>query len=145
VLRRVACYYHTSAIIIAISPYPNTESASSPLRKSNVLPFFHLDKLHRSPQLVLIRITQFLEQRRRRLRARRLPILHPVHAEVVLHDIGHGLRIGRRARPAAPDSVVHLGQLVGHAVGDVGAGGGAGVGAEDDASGEGYCHAAGGC
>lgn len=97
-----------------------------------------------SPQLILIRITQLLEQRRRRLRARRLPVLDAVHAEMVLHDIGHGLRVGRRAGPAAPDGVVHLRQLVGHAVGDVGACGGAGVGAEDDARGKGYCHASGG-
>lgn len=81
------------------------------------------------PQLVLIIIAQLLKQRRRRLRRRRLLIGYAVHAEMVVHDISDGLRVGGGAGPAAPDRVVHLCQFVGDAVGDVGACGGAGVGA----------------
>ncbi len=55
---------------------------------------------------------------------------------MVVDDVGDGLRVRGGAGPAAPDCVVHLGQLVRDAVGDVGACSGAGVGAEDDAGGE---------
>ena len=48
---------------------------------------------------------------------------------MVIHYISDGLRVSRGAGPAAPDCVVDLGQFVGDAVGDVGACGGAGVGA----------------
>ena len=88
------------------------------------------------PQLVLIIVTQLLEQRRRRLHARRLIVCDPVHAQMVLHDVGDGLSVGGGARAAAPDCVVDLGQFVRDAVGDVGAGGGARVGAKDDTVGE---------
>lgn len=50
-------------------------------------------------------------------------------AELVLDDVGDGLSICGGARAAAPDGVVDAGQLVGHSVGDVCAGGGSGVGA----------------
>ena len=86
--------------------------------------------------MIFVIITQLLEQRGRRLHARRLVVRDPVHAQVVLHDVGDGLGVGGGARAAAPDGVVDLGEFVGDAVGDVGAGGGAGVGAEDDAVGE---------
>lgn len=91
------------------APIQTGEPLSTPIPEAPFPPIFHQDSPHHSPQLVLIRITQLLEQRRRRLRARRLPVLHAVHAEVVLHDVGHGLRVGRRAGPAAPDGVVDLG------------------------------------
>ncbi len=55
---------------------------------------------------------------------------------MVLHDVCDGLGVGGGARPTAPDGVVDLGEFVCDAVGDVGACGGAGVGAEDDAVGE---------
>lgn len=84
---------------------------------------------HTRTQLVLVIVAQLLKQRRRRLRRRLLLVGGPVHAQVVVDDVGDGLRVGGRAGPAAPDRVVHLGQFVGDAVGDVGAGRGAGVGA----------------
>lgn len=62
---------------------------------------------------------------------------------MVVDDVRDGLRVGGRARPAAPDRVVHLSQFVGDAVGDVGSGRGAGVGAQDDALGECDGHAGG--
>ena len=48
---------------------------------------------------------------------------------MVVNDVGNGLRIRGGARPAAPDGVVDPGQFVSDAVGNVGAGGGTGVGA----------------
>jgi hypothetical protein len=84
-------------------------------------------------EVVLVGVAQVLEDRRRHLRRRRPVVLHLVHAEVVLDNVGHGLRVGRRPGPAAPDGVVHLRQLVRDAVGNVRAGGRARVGAEDDA------------
>ncbi len=93
------------------------------------------------PQLVLVIIAQLLEQRRGRLRRRLLLVGDPVHAEMVVDDVGDGLSVGSGAGPAAPDCVVHLGQLVRDAVGDVGACGGAGVGAENYAGREGDGHA----
>lgn len=50
-------------------------------------------------------------------------------AQLVLDDVGDGLCVSGGARAAAPDGVGDAGQLVGHAVGNVGAGGGARVGA----------------
>jgi len=58
-----------------------------------------------------------------------------------VHDVGHGLRVGGRPGPAAPDGVVHLGQFVRDAVCDVAACCRAAVGAQDDAVGEGDGHA----
>lgn len=51
-----------------------------------------------------------------------------VQSQLVLHHVGDGLCIGGGAGAAAPDGVVYLGQLVGYAVGDVGACGCTGVG-----------------
>lgn len=62
---------------------------------------------------------------------------------MTVHDVSDGLCVGGRARSAAPDCVVHLGQFVGDAVCDVGAGSCAGVGAEDDTFGECDGHAGG--
>ena len=73
------------------------------------------------PQLILIIVAQLLKQRRGRLRRRLLLIRDPVHAQMIIHNVGDGLRVGRGTGPAAPDCVVDLGQLVGDAVGDVGA------------------------
>ena len=58
-------------------------------------------------------------------------------AQIMLDIIGQRLGIGGTSRSAAPDVIVELGNLVGNAVGHVRAGGNAGVGTEDDASGEG--------
>ena len=92
------------------------------------------------PQLILIAITQLLKQRRRSLRTRSLPILHPVHPQMVADDIRHSLCIGCGAGPTAPNGVVYLRELVGYTVRDIGAGCGSGVCAEDDAVGESYGH-----
>ena len=62
---------------------------------------------------------------------------------MVVHDVSNGLRVGSRAGPAAPDRIVHLGQFVGDAVGDVRASRSAGVGAENDTFGECDGHAGG--
>ena len=48
---------------------------------------------------------------------------------MIVDNVSDRLRVGGRAGPAAPDCVVHLGQLVRDTVGDVGAGRGTGVGA----------------
>ena len=49
-----------------------------------------------------------------------------------MYDICHGLSVGRGPRPAAPDLVVHLRQLVRHAVGNVSPGRRARISAEND-------------
>ena len=66
--------------------------------------------------------------------------LHGQLAQIMLDVVGQRLGIGGTARPAAPDAIVELGDLVGDAVGHVRAGGDAGVGTEDDAAGEGDGH-----
>ena len=43
----------------------------------------------------------------------------PVEIEVVVDDVGHGLRIGGRPRPTAVDVVGDLRQFVRHTVRDV--------------------------
>ena len=100
------------------------------------------------PQPVFIIITQLLEQGRRRLgsgSAFALPmvsrILHAVQTEVVGDNVGDCLGVGSRTGPTAPDRIVDLGQLIGYTVGNVGACGGTGVCAEDDAVVEADCHA----
>ena len=45
--------------------------------------------------------------------------LSPVKVEVVVDDVGDGLRVGGRPRAAAVDAVRHLRQLVRHAIRDV--------------------------
>lgn len=56
------------------------------------------------------------------------------------HVIRQGLRVGRTTRATTPDVIVELGDFIARSVGDVGAGGDAGVGAEDYAAGEGDGH-----
>ena len=63
---------------------------------------------------------------------------------MVLHNVGDGLGVGGGTGAAAPDGIVDLGEFVCDTVGYVGAGGSAGVGAEDDAVGEIDGHAGGG-
>lgn len=46
-------------------------------------------------------------------------VAKPVQIEVVFDNVRDGLRVGRRARAAAVDFVVHGVQLVGDAVGNV--------------------------
>lgn len=81
-----------------------------------------------SPQRILVRIAQLLEDGRRRLGAGRLAVHHVEETQLVLDNVGDGLCVGGGAGTAAPDGVGDAGQFVGHAVGDVGAGGGARVG-----------------
>lgn len=95
---------------------------------------------HPRAQRILIRITQLLEHGGGGLGRGWLVVGDAVHAEIVLDDVCDGLRVGGRAGAAAPDCVVDLCELVGDAVGDVGACCGAGVGAEDDALVESYGH-----
>ena len=45
-----------------------------------------------------------------------------VQLQIVVHNVGDGLRIGGRAGAAAEDAVVDVGELVGDAVRDVRAG-----------------------
>lgn len=52
----------------------------------------------------------------------------------------HYLCVGGGSRSAAVDSLVHLGKLVSDSVDDVGAGGGARIGADDDSAVELDCH-----
>eukprot|EP00956_Cyclotella_meneghiniana_P006078 scaffold7921_cov68-Cyclotella_meneghiniana.AAC.7 len=66
--------------------------------------------------------------------------LHGQLSQVMPDVIRQCLGVGRTARSAAPNVIVQLGDLVGGAVGDVGAGADARVGAEDDAVGEGDGH-----
>eukprot|EP00985_Skeletonema_marinoi_P002880 scaffold1177_cov100-Skeletonema_marinoi.AAC.2 len=61
------------------------------------------------------------------------------------HIIRKRLRIRRRSRAAAPNMIVELGNFITGAVGDVCAGGDAGVGGEDDALVELDCHDGGAC
>ena len=97
----IACDNHTRTVIQfpQISPFSLTQSYPNSPEKEKVHP----------PQLVLIIIAQLLKERRRRLRRRLLLIRDAVHAEMVVDDVGDGLRVGGRAGPAAPDCVVHLG------------------------------------
>jgi len=85
------------------------------------------------PQSILIVVAQFLEQRSCGLRRRRLIMHDSIHPQVIVHNISNSLCIGRGTRAAAPDGVVDLCQFVCYTVCDVGAGGGTGVGAENDA------------
>eukprot|EP00964_Phaeocystis_antarctica_P126711 scaffold90374_cov60-Phaeocystis_antarctica.AAC.3 len=83
-------------------------------------------------QRVLVVVAQLVEDVGSRLDLGRLSVLHPVLVQVVRHVVRHGLRVRRRSRPANVDPLVHPGDLVGHAVGDVDAciakGHGVGVG-----------------
>lgn len=73
-----------------------------------------------SRQAVLVGVANLLEYRRRSLRHGGLAALHGKEAQLVLHNVCHGLRVGGRARPAAPDGVVDPRQLVRHAIRNVG-------------------------
>ena len=88
-------------------------------------------------QIVLVLIAQPSHQMRRHLDGRHPTRLDGQLAQIMLDVVGQRLGIGGTARPAAPDAIVELGDLVGDAVGHVRAGGDAGVGTEDDAAGEG--------
>lgn len=72
--------------------------------------------------MVLVVIAQLLKQRCGRLGGRWLVVGDGVHTEMIMHDIRHGLGVGRGAGAAAPDGVVHLGQFIRHPVGNVAAG-----------------------
>lgn len=61
---------------------------------------------------------------------------------MVMYDIRNGLGVRCGAGSAAPYRVVHLCEFIGDTVGDVGTGGGAGVGAEYDSVGKVDSHAA---
>lgn len=82
-----------------------------------------------SPQPVLVRIADLLEDSRGGLGGRRLAVSHGEHAKLVLHNIRYSLCVGSGAGSAAPDRVVHLGQLVCNSVRDVGSGSRSRVGA----------------
>ena len=88
-------------------------------------------------EVVLVLVAQLPHQMRRDLDGRHSAGLDGQLGQIVLDVVGQGLRVGRTSGAAAPDSVVELGDLVRRAVGDVRAGGDAGVGPEDDAGGEG--------
>ena len=47
----------------------------------------------------------------------------PMEGELIGHSVGHGLRVGSRARAAAEDAMMDSCQFVRHAVGHVGAAG----------------------
>lgn len=61
-----------------------------------------------------------------------LVVVDAVHVQVVLDNVCNGLGVCGGTGSAAPDGVVHLGELVGDTVGNVSAGGGSAVCAEDD-------------
>lgn len=61
-----------------------------------------------------------------------LIVVDAVHVQVVLDNVGNCLGVCGRTGSAAPDCVVNLGELVGNTVGDVGAGCGSAVCAEDN-------------
>lgn len=84
-----------------------------------------------TPQHLLIRITQLLEQRSSGLRRRLLTVHDAVLVEVVSDDISHGLGVCGGTAAAAPYCVVDLGEFVCDSVGDECAGCGAAVCAED--------------
>lgn len=86
-----------------------------------------LSSIVHSPQSIFVCIAQLLEDGSRRLGARWLAIHHVEEAQLVLNNVCNSLCIGGGARAATPDSIGDAGQLVGHTVGDVGAGGGTGV------------------
>ena len=54
--------------------------------------------------------------------------MHGKQAQLVLYDVGDGLRVGSGAGPAAPNGVVDSGQLVSDPVGDVCTGRGSRIG-----------------
>lgn len=91
---------------------------------------------HAGHQIVLVLITKPSHQMGRHFHRRHPSRLDGQLTQIMLDVIRQGLRIGRTSRSAAPDVIVKLGNLVGNAVGHVGAGGHAGVGTEDDAAGE---------
>lgn len=88
-------------------------------------------------EVVLVLVAQLFHQMRRDLDGRHPAGLDGELGQIVLDVVGQGLRVGRTSGAAAPDPVVELGDLVRRAVGDVRAGGDAGVSPEDDAGGEG--------
>lgn len=83
--------------------------------------------------MVLVVITQLLEQGGGGLGRGRLVVSDAVHAEVVVHDVGDSLGVSGGAGAAAPDGVVDLRQLIRDPVRDVGARRCARVGAQDHA------------
>lgn len=83
--------------------------------------------------MVLVVITQLLEQGGGGLGRGRLVVGDAVHAEVVVYNVGDGLGVSGGAGAAAPDGVVDLRQLVCDPVRDVGARCCARVGAQNHA------------
>lgn len=83
--------------------------------------------------MVLVVITQLLEQGGGGLGRGRLVVGDAIHAEVVMHDVGDGLGVSGGAGSAAPDGVVDLRQLVRDPVRDVGTRRCARVGAQNHA------------
>lgn len=82
------------------------------------------------PQAILVLITDLLKHACSNLRRRCiLTVLNIKHVQLVGNDICNRLGVGGGARAATPDCVVNLGKLVGDTVGNVGTGGGSGVGA----------------
>mmetsp|Transcript_5635 Transcript_5635/g.10191 ORF Transcript_5635/g.10191 Transcript_5635/m.10191 type:complete len:209 (-) Transcript_5635:48-674(-) len=85
-------------------------------------------------EIVLIFVTQSTHQMRCHLHLRRTSGLDGELRQVMADVIRQCLGVGGGARAAAPNVIVQLGDFVGSAVSDIGAGGYAGVGAKDDAS-----------
>ena len=109
---------------VALVPARDDESsARDPVSRIPTLP-----RAPFSPQPILVGVAELLENGRCDLCSRGLAVGHGVEAEMVLHNVGHGLCIGSATGPAAPDCVVYPGELVCHAVRDVCAGRCAGVG-----------------
>lgn len=85
-----------------------------------------------SRELVLVGVAELLEYGCGRLRCWRLVVSGPVHAQMVMDNVGHSLCVGSGARPAAPDGVVDLCEFVGDAIRNVGPRGRPAVGGEYD-------------
>ena len=60
---------------------------------------------------------------------------------MILHNVGNSWGVGRGTRPATPDGIVDLGQLVRDSVGNIGACGGARIGSKNDSVAKGDGHA----